>query len=91
MPDTGVPDGVNPMVDLGAREVALPLCAADIAPAGPPAGTGVVNVDDLLAVINHWSQTGLPGFTPGDATLNGMVNVDDLLSVINAWGICPPD
>jgi len=88
IPDTGLPDGVNPLVDMGARETALPLCAADIAPLGPPAGDGVVNVQDLLAVVSHWNQSGLPGFTPGDATLNGHVNVGDLLAVIQAWGGC---
>jgi len=31
---------------------ACPDCDADIAP--HPAGNGVVNVDDLLMVINHW-------------------------------------
>jgi len=50
-------------------------------------GDGVVNVDDLLAVINAW------GACPDcDADIaphpagNGVVNVDDLLMVINHWG-----
>jgi len=49
-------------------------------------GNGIVNVDDLLAVINAWGST-----TPGhaaDVTGNGVINVDDLLAVINAWGSC---
>jgi len=73
---------------------ALPLkaCAADIAPAG---GNGVVNVDDLLAVINSWGANGNPaGPRPlGDVAPlpagNCLVNVDDLLAVINGWGTCP--
>ena len=65
-----------------------PQCPADIA---PPGGNGVINVDDLLAVINTWGQTGPPGTIQGDIAPpggNGLVNVDDLLAVINAWGPC---
>jgi len=70
-----------------------PTCPADVAPPGPPpvGGKGVVNVDDLLAVINTWGQTGPPGQVQGDIAPpggNGLVNVDDLLAVINAWGPC---
>jgi len=49
-------------------------------------GTGMVDVDDLLAVINAWGPcAGCPADTNGD----GVVNVDDLLAVINHWGPCP--
>jgi hypothetical protein len=65
-------------------------CVPDIAPAG---GDGVVNVQDLLAVITGWGQcpaapqTCLADIAPfgGDAD----VNVSDLLMVISAWGTCP--
>jgi hypothetical protein len=46
-------------------------------------GDGVTNVDDLLAVINGWGQSG-----PSDVNLDGTTNVDDLLEVINGWGQC---
>jgi hypothetical protein len=65
-----------------------PLCIEDIAPAG---GNGIVNVDDLLAVINAWGACGDPKNCPADVVPvggNGVVNVDDLLAVINAWGPC---
>ena len=64
---------------------AIPDCDADIAPAG---GNGVVNVDDLLAIINAWGTNNLVMdiAPPGG---NGIVNVDDLLAVINTWGPCP--
>jgi len=58
---------------------AAPVCAADID------NSGVVNVDDLLAVINGW---GVAGKSPADVTGDRLVNVDDLLAVINAWGPC---
>ena len=78
-----------------ACALALKACAADVAPAG---GNGVVNVDDLLAVINSWGANGNPaGPRPlGDVAPlpagNCLVNVDDLLAVINSWGPClaPP-
>jgi hypothetical protein len=64
-------------------------CLPDIAPAG---GNGVVNVDDLLAVINGWGPCADPNNCPADiapAGGNDVVNVDDLLAIINGWGPCP--
>jgi hypothetical protein len=55
----------------------LPSCPADVT------GNGIVDVDDLLAVINNWGNLG-----QGDITGNGIVDVDDLLAVINGWGAC---
>jgi hypothetical protein len=49
---------------------------------------GVVNVDDLLAVINSWGPP--TGSCSADVDQNNVVNVDDLLVVINTWGACPP-
>ena len=62
---------------------------------------GVVDVNDLLAVITTWGPCPLPcgpgypphcppdvapaGFPLGDC----IVNADDLLQVITAWGPCP--
>ena len=65
-------------------------CVADVSPSG---GDGVVNVDDLLAVINGWGDCPVPPTVcPADIAPpggNNIVNVDDLLAVINAWGPCP--
>lgn len=57
---------------------------------GDLTGSGTVNVDDLLMVLNNWNSCpgGNPG-CPGDATKDGEVNVDDLLVVLNNWGSCP--
>ena len=65
-------------------------CPADII------GDGVVNVNDLLAVITSWGPCPLPcpphcaaDIAPpgigGDCT----VDVSDLLMVITNWGACP--
>src|SRR5262249_31134834 len=66
-----------------------PLCFADIAPVGPPAGDGTVNVADLLQIINNWGPCPPPclaDIAPSGG--DGQVNVADLLGVINAWGPC---
>jgi hypothetical protein len=67
----------------------ISTCPADIAPT--PSGDGLVNIDDLLAVINGWGScaTPCPPHCVADVTQNCEVNIDDLLVVINAWGACP--
>ena len=64
-------------------QVPLHNCRADVAPV---AGNGVVDIDDLLAVINNWGATGA---NPADVNHDNVVNIDDLLAVIGAWGPCP--
>jgi len=66
-------------------------CGADIAPAGLPPGDGVINVEDLLAVIGGWGLCIDPGNCPADIAPCGsdeVVNVSDLLAVIGSWGPC---
>jgi hypothetical protein len=46
-------------------------------------GDGVVNIDDLLAVIEHWGECPPP--CDADLDGNGVVNIDDLLAVILHW------
>jgi len=73
-------------------------CVADIAPIG--VGNGVVNIDDLVAVLNNFGpcpqMPPLPCFadiappgSPGIPAGNGVVNIDDLVAVLNAFGVCP--
>ena len=65
----------------------LPLCSGDIA-----GNNGVVNIDDLLAVISSWGSQGPPRPVGDAAPLpNGdcLVNIDDLLQVVSMWGACP--
>jgi hypothetical protein len=49
-------------------------------------GNGVVDVDDLTAVILAWGPCGPP--CPPDTDGNGVVDVDDLTEVILGWGEC---
>lgn len=46
--------------------------------------SGVVDVDDLLAVLSGWGQPG----GAGDVNRDGAVDVDDLVAVLLAWGPC---
>lgn len=68
----------------------IQICPPDLA---PPGGDGLVNVQDMLAVINAWGACPVPpAFCPADIAPpggNGSVNVQDMLAVINAWGACP--
>jgi hypothetical protein len=71
----------------GIADPTTPTCPPDVA---PPGGDGVVNVNDLLAVINGWGACPNPCPTCiPDITSDCLVNVNDLLAVINAWGECP--
>lgn len=69
----------------GVRQV----CLADVAPIHPEggAGDGLVNVQDLLTIINHWnSNHWLYDIAPPGG--DGVVNVQDMIAVLNAWGAC---
>jgi hypothetical protein len=87
-----LPGGLG--VDMGAyeRQFDLPACRGDITgPGGMP--NGVVDTDDLLAVINGWGPCpAAPTLCPADVALNpcpsGNVDTDDLLVVITNWGAC---
>jgi hypothetical protein len=50
---------------------------------------GTVDIDDLVLLITHWGQTGVPGQVPGDANYNGVVDIDDLVQLVTTWGGCP--
>ena len=53
---------------------------------GDVTGNGVVDVDDLIAVVNAWGACPVPPPScDADLTGNGVVDVDDLLEVINHW------
>jgi hypothetical protein len=53
-------------------------------------GSGTVDVDDLLLIINSWGECEPKGPCPDLAPPGGnaVIDVDDLLVVINGWGPC---
>ena len=59
-------------------------CDGDIAGPGGPLSDGVINIEDLLAVIGYWGSS-IPA---GDVDGDGIVGINDLLAVIGAWGPC---
>jgi hypothetical protein len=76
---------VNGIVDMGAYEWQH-ACAPDIAPSSPGvAGDGIVDVDDLVAVILGW---GACDQCVADINGDDVVDVDDLVLVILSWGPC---
>jgi hypothetical protein len=79
----GTIEAVAGVDDIAITQAPLPpLCPADVN------GSGAVDIDDLLTVINAWGSTGTPGTVPGDVNQSGTTDIDDLLLVINAWGNC---
>ena len=75
-PDTGVSDGIHPIVDMGAHEWRPPT-------PGDVNGAGAVNVDDMLIVLGGW------GGRDGDVNMDGITDVNDLLIVLANWGSAP--
>jgi hypothetical protein len=63
-----------------------PPCPADVN------NNGVVNIQDLLAVIAAWGNCPQPCTPPNgcppDVNDNCLVNIQDLLLVIGNWGPC---
>jgi hypothetical protein len=48
-------------------------------------GDGVVSVNDVLALLAAWGQSGVPEDVDGD----GVVGVTDFLEILANWGPCP--
>jgi hypothetical protein len=63
-------------------------CVGDIAP-DQPGGNGIVDIDDLFAVIGAWGLCPEP-CPPCTADLDGNceIDIDDLFTIIAGWGPC---
>jgi acetyl esterase/lipase len=61
-------------------EILLPPVYGDVT------GEGLVNIDDLLAVINAFGICNAPP-CPADVNSSGEINIDDLLDVIQAFTV----
>ena len=85
-------DVLNPaMISAGQSHMLIIVPQADACPADVEpinTGNGLVDVDDLLAVINSWGDCDECKACTADVDGNCVVEVADLLSVINGWGVC---
>lgn len=84
--------GVNPrMIATWSPRSEPPVCPWDCTPA--PEGNGIINVDDLFAVLNAIATQDLDcDVSPEnkDGTFgNGVINYDDVVGIINHFGDCP--
>jgi hypothetical protein len=77
--DTGVPDGTNAPVDMGAYEF-QPPCPADLD------CSGAVDFSDLLALLLAWGPC---AGCPADLDGNDAVDLLDLQALVSEWGRCP--
>jgi Ca2+-binding EF-hand superfamily protein len=57
---------------------------------GDTNGDGLVNIDDLIAVIQRWDFgcPPAPEFCEADLDGDGLVDINDLLEIVNGWGMC---
>ena len=75
--------GQGSVVEAGVDDVQIIRFDCDGDVIGDVTGDGVVNVNDLLAVINGWGAC--PPSCPADLNGDDVVNVADLLIVITNW------
>jgi hypothetical protein len=88
--EANYPDWVlkeNPLVDLGVTSAASLTLSIEVVPptgvAGDVTGDGVVNVEDLLAILEAFGRCPC---CEADLDDSGVVDVNDLLTVIGGWG-----
>ena len=74
--DTGIGD--PPIVDMGSYEY-QPSNPADVN------GDGVVDIDDVFAVLADWGPCDDPSNCPADVNNDGVVDIDDLFEVLANW------
>ena len=83
-------DGRNDLIiaGFGVGLMILPNLTIDPScPTDTAAPFGLVDVDDLFAVINAWGPCG--GCAQDTVPPFNVVDIDDLFAVINTWGDCP--
>ena len=75
--------------DMGGEifKIVAPLAKSDCDNPADIDGNGVVDINDLLAVISAWGPCpGCPADCSPQPDGDGEVNIDDLLFVISNWG-----
>jgi hypothetical protein len=74
--------GYNPQLMIDTIDDLL----AQMAEPGDVNGDGVIDVEDLLALLGAWGPCAPGEPCPADANGDGVVNVNDLLVVLGGWG-----
>ena len=46
---------------------------------------GRVNIVDMLRVLDHFGETGTPGFIPEDVHADGVIDIGDLIAIGHKW------
>ena len=64
---------------------AIDALLEELPPPGDVDGNGIVDVEDIVAVILGWGPCAGGNACPADVTGDGQVGVDDLLLVIVNW------
>ena len=72
--------------NIGWEENQIPIPEVTCTQPGDANCDGIVNLEDLTMVVNHWLQSNTIG-TNGDVvgSMDGIVNLEDLTMVINHW------
>lgn len=66
------------------------VCLNNCACPGDANGDGLVDFNDINAVIANWAAVYAPGTGPGDADCSGVVDFNDINQVLVSWGlVCP--
>lgn len=83
---------------IGAVHVATPLATGPGAvtsvrvlnrPAADVSGNGVVDFDDITAVLANWGSVG-EAYQGADTNGDGVANFDDITAVLATWGVACP-
>lgn len=87
-PDIDLQSRVVNCADMGSGENQIDYtCDGDCAGGSPEGPNGMVDIDDLVAVIVNWGAGGAGDVAPATCG-NGITNIDDLVMVITNWGAC---
>src|SRR5690606_13589263 len=66
----------------------MDVCPGDLTGSGGMPD-GVVDVQDLLALLTAWGPCPQPGDCAADLNDSGAVDVQDMLVLLASWGVCP--
>jgi hypothetical protein len=76
----------------GVLESVEPDPSAQCPPGSPPSptawdvnGDGIVDVNDVVAVGEHWQEHGAPAWIPEDVLPDGIIDINDVVEIGKHW------